>query len=191
MIGDTVLGLSIERGGHIGAALVDLRGELRLLPTSPSKPFAANSTAARRGRGRREALAHLMIGLSPRPTLAVVSVGQSRGRQEAVSDVLDVLDGLDVPAVVVPRAEVTRFATGSAQVGRDHLLRAFVTAWPDSPANPAGEQGHGGVAAPLAACLGVAALGGTQPVELTPGRVRALSSVTWPSPLPSLPETTR
>ncbi|MCA9554869.1 MAG: hypothetical protein KC933_32865, partial [Myxococcales bacterium] len=135
-------------------------------------------------RTRRDGLRDTVAGLRVQPILAVVAVGKAKGASELLSDALDVLDGYGVPTVIAPRSEVVRFATGSSRQGVMSLLAPLVHCWPDQHPWPPGEVGHGGPVAPIAACLGVAALGGTQPIPSSPGRDRALASVTWPTPLP-------
>ena len=187
--GPVVLGVALEPA-FTGMATVDLTGDLVPLPSAPRYRFDVRHSTAHRRRVRRELLAETVASLSPRPALAVVVTGKSRGAGDLVSDALDVLDGYSIPAVVVPRAEIVRFATGSANAAIHSALalvvRSWQWAWVDN-----GSPDAGSPVAALAGCLGVSALGGTTPVPSSPGRDRAIASVQWPNPLPQINTTER
>ena len=175
-----VLGVALERD-FTGVALAALDGTLTPLPSIPRSAFTVRDSTAARRTHRREALADQLDSLPLLPLMAVVSTG--RGGADLALDAEEVLTSAGVPYVVVPRSVVVQFGTGSARAASYQLL-APVQRWPEPRWVDYGEPSAGCAVPHVAAALGVAALGGVQPIPSSPGRDRAIASVTWPSPLP-------
>ena len=179
-----VLGIALERD-FTGVALVDTDGTLVPLPSIPRSAFTVRDSTSSRRTHRREALADLIDSLDQTPILAVVSTG--RTSSALALDAEGVLEAAGVPVAVTARHRVVQFGTGSPHAASYQLL-STMQRWPEPRWTGYGEPSSGCGVQAVAAAMGVAALGGTQPIPSSPGRDRAIASVQWPSPLPTISE---
>lgn len=177
-----VLGIALERD-FTGCALVGIDGTLVPLPSIPQSPFTVRDSTQARRRYRREALADALDSLDQLPVMAVVSTG--RTSSALALDAEEVLEAAGVPVAVTTRSTVVQFGVGSGRAASYQLL-AVMQRWPEPRWVDYGEPSAGCGVQAVAAAMAVAALGGQQPIPSSPGRDRALASVTWPHPLPTI-----